>query len=63
MSIKTKNLIINTVSDLVSDFFYYDRKEDEDLGRGEIEQAIKDGVLTVDDIVEKFKESLIERLD
>lgn len=38
MSEKTRRqLIENTIDDLVSNFLYYDRKEDEDLPREEIE--------------------------
>jgi hypothetical protein len=35
--------ILNTLSASVGCFLYYDRKEDEDLPRGEIEAAVKDG--------------------
>ena len=51
---KTKQHILNVVSDLVSRLFYYDRKEDETLGVGDIEDAIADGVLTIKDITEQF---------
>jgi hypothetical protein len=55
-------LIFDTLDDVVSKFIYYDRKEDEDLPVGAIEQAIKDGVLTVDEIVERFRTTLTEGL-
>lgn len=58
-----KSLILDTVSDLVGDFLYYGRKEDEDLPRGEIEKAIKDGVISVDEICEHFKKKLIDGLE
>lgn len=48
-----------TIIDSVQDFVYYDRKDDEDLPRGAIEQAIDSGEITIDDIVNQFKESLI----
>ncbi len=48
----------NTIDDLVSDFLYYDRKEDEDLPLGVIDRQIKEGSLSVDEIVHKFKEEL-----
>ncbi len=57
-----KQLILITVEDVVSNFLYYDRKEDEELGRGAIEKAVKRNVITVDEIVEQFKKSLIEGL-
>ena len=54
--------IENTIEDLVSDFLYYDRKEDEDLPVGVIQKAIKDGLITKEQIIKKFAESLTEVL-
>lgn len=54
----TKEKILNTVTDLVSNFAYYDRKEDDELPVGAIEQAIKDGVITLDEIVNHFRDQL-----
>jgi len=53
-----KKIIAQTISDLVSDFLYYDRKEDEELPVGAIETEIKSGKLSIDDIVTKFREEL-----
>jgi hypothetical protein len=50
--------IIGTIGDMVSDLLYYNRKEDEDLPVGAIEQAVKDGVITVEELVECFKEEI-----
>tara|TARA_R110000772_G_scaffold17946_3_gene50122 strand:+ start:217461 stop:217889 length:429 start_codon:yes stop_codon:yes gene_type:complete len=50
-----KDLILANVGDLASDLLYYDRKEDEELSVGDIERAIEDGVITLDEIVDKFK--------
>lgn len=50
--------IAATVSDLVADFLYYGRKEDEDLPRGEIEAAIAAGEVTEDEIVDLFRRKL-----
>ena len=50
--------ILNAISAAVSDFLYYDRKEDEDLPRGAIEEAVAAGEITIDEIVAKFKEYL-----
>lgn len=55
-----RKMILGAISDLVSDFLYYDRKEDEDLPRGAIEDAVKNGELTKDEIIEKFKNKLNE---
>lgn len=57
-----KELVLNTVVDLVSNFLYYDRKEDEDLPRGVIDDLVKNGIVTVDEIVTLFKQKLIEGL-
>jgi hypothetical protein len=54
--------ILGTVGDLVSDFLYYDRKEDEDLPRGEIEAAIKTEVITTEEIVSHFRDHLLRGL-
>jgi hypothetical protein len=52
--------ILAAVSDLVVDFLYYDRKEDEELPRGAIEDAVAAGEITVDEIVEAFRSGLGE---
>lgn len=49
-----KDVILGVVGDLVADFMYYDRKEDECLPRGAIEKAIEVGAITEDEIIEKF---------
>jgi len=53
-----KQKIINAFSDCMMDLFYYDRKEDDDLPVGEIENAIKNGIITVDEILAIVKQSL-----
>jgi len=55
-----KQKILDTVCDLVSDFMFYDRKEDDDLPRGAIEQAVHDGEITYEEIIDKFKEQLLK---
>lgn len=52
-----------TISDMVADFLYYDRKEDEDLPRGEIERAIANNEISVDEIVDCFEKHLREGLE
>lgn len=54
----TKEVILGVTGDLVADFMYYDRKEDDDLPRGAIEKAIATGVITTNEIVEKFRSEL-----
>ena len=53
-----RGIILDTLSDLISGFLYYDRKEDDDLGVGEIEKAIADGEITVDELVAEFRNAL-----
>ena len=57
-----RDLILGTIEDLISDFLYYDRKEDEELFRGDIEEAIESGVVTIEEIVEKFSSELKKHL-
>jgi hypothetical protein len=57
-----KQIILDTVSDLVADFLYYGRKEDELLPRGVIEAAVTSGQITVDEIVEHFRAELTRRV-
>jgi len=59
---ETREKILNCVHDLVSDFMYYDRKEDEELPRGSIEQAVKDKVISVDYIISEFEKELKAQL-
>lgn len=51
--------IENTIIDMVSNFLYYDRKEDEELPVGVIEDAVHSGVLSIDEIVAKFHLELV----
>lgn len=55
-------LVSQTIGDLVSKFLYYDRKEDEDLPRGAIQKMIRDGAISVDWIVDEFRDELVKGL-
>ena len=55
--------ILDTVIDMVTDFLYYDRKEDEELPRGAIDAEVKEGRITVDEIVSEFREELVKGLE
>lgn len=57
-----KELILATIDDSISDFLYYDRKNDEELPRGAIQKAIADGGITIEEIIEQFKTSIINAL-
>lgn len=58
MAESIKETILLTIGDLVSDFVYYDRKEDEELSESQLDGAIADGTITIDEMVEKFRECL-----
>jgi hypothetical protein len=49
--------------DCVAGLLYYDRKEDEELPRGVIEQAIKDGVISVTDMSNVFGSRICSIVD
>lgn len=53
-----RHTIENVIEDAVSDLLYYDRKEDEELPRGAIEEAIAAGEITIEQMVELFSTSL-----
>lgn len=62
MAVTRKDLILYTVDDLVSSFLWDDRKEDEELPRGQVEAALATGEITTEEIVAQFRRSLIEGL-
>ena len=53
-----KEIIIATISDLCSNFLYYDRREDEQLSINQLNKAVKDGVITIDEMVAAFRTNL-----
>jgi len=57
-----KQIIIDTVTDMVTDLLYYHRKEDEDLPVGAIEQAVEDGTITIDEILQILEKELRQNL-
>lgn len=63
MSKTFKQNIDNIISDMIADFLYYDRKEDSQLKVGDIEKALEDNVITIEEMVQSFRKHLIEGLD
>ncbi len=53
-----KQIIQATLADLVSNFLFYDRKEDQDLPRGAIDDAIEQEEITIDEMVSQFRDLL-----
>ena len=58
-----RQIILDTVDDLVGDFLYYGRKEDDELPAGEIEKSIADGDVSAKEIVALFEAKLNEGLN
>lgn len=54
-----KEIILSTISDLCSDFLYYDRKGDEDLSIEKLNEAVGNGVITIDEMVAEFRKNLV----
>ncbi len=55
-----KKVALAKIHDLVTDFLYYDRKEDEELSRIDLENIIEDGTLTYAEIINHFDKYLLE---
>jgi len=53
-----KQNILNTIADLCTSFVYYDRKGDEELSIEQLEEAVKDGTITIDEMVAEFRTNL-----
>jgi hypothetical protein len=53
-----KELILDTITDMVSALLYYDRKEDDELPIGAIEEAVLSGIITKKEILNHFAEQL-----
>jgi len=53
-----KQIILETIQDLCTNFLYYDRKEDERLSVKQLNKAVKSGKITVDEMVLEFRKNL-----
>lgn len=49
-----RELLQNTIEDLVTKLLWDDRKEDEELPRGDIELMLSMGDVTIDEMIEWF---------
>ena len=58
----SKKVVLDTISDLITNFLYYNRKEDEDLPVGSIESMVIDGEITIEEILQAFEKELREAL-
>lgn len=55
-------LVLLTVDDAVGNFIHDDRKNDIGLPRGAIQKALKADEVTINQIVERFRQTLVKRL-
>ena len=55
------SIILDTVRDLIDELLHEGRKDDDDLPRGAIEEAIAFGHISVGDIVGVFTDELIAK--
>ncbi len=55
--------ILDAWADCLMDFFYYDRKEDEELSTDDIEKALKSGEVTVKQLVEALENAVSDTPD
>ena len=46
----SKELVISAFVYSISGFIYYDRKEDNELPRGAVQEAIKNGDITIEEL-------------
>ncbi len=53
-----KQRILDAISDLCSDFLYYDRKEDDELSVTNLNNAVDSGEITIDEMVNEFRKHL-----
>lgn len=53
-----KQIILRTITDLCSNFLYYDRKEDNLLSITDLNEAVKKGDITIDEMVDHFRKQL-----
>jgi hypothetical protein len=58
-----KEIVFEVITELVTAFLRNDRKKDEDLPKGALQEMIEKEVITVEEIVDRFREELEEQLD
>lgn len=53
-----KQTILLKIGELCTNFLYYDRKEDEDLTMEQLNEAVKNGEITIDEMVAEFRKNI-----
>lgn len=54
-----KRIFLACVKDAVADIFYYNRKEDEDLSRDDVQQLIDSGTVSLAELMMAFHEEIL----
>ena len=58
-----KEYILDVISDLTTNFVCYDREGDELLSREQLKEAVKNGEISIDEMVAAFKKDLTYKLE
>lgn len=58
-----KDTVFAVIDDMVANLLIHDRENDEDIPKGDIERLIENETLSIDDMVDKFREALEEHLE
>lgn len=58
-----KQKILNTISDLCSNFLYYDRKVDQHLTMKQLNEAVESGEITIEEMVAEFRKNLENKFE
>lgn len=53
-----RELIKESIEDLVWNLLDYGRREDDELPRGAIEEAVREGEITIDEMIQIFADQL-----
>lgn len=56
--LEMRKLIKETVKDAAIDFMVHDRKEDKELSRDALDNALRSGIMSVDEVVKYFRETI-----
>lgn len=62
MKSNVKDLIYEAIQKSINNFMHFDRKEDEDLELGAIEEAIENEEVSKDEIIKEFNRVLEDEL-
>jgi hypothetical protein len=62
MTLARRDVILRKTRHILDMFLYYDRKEDDELPVDAIQEAVKQGEITIEEIVEAFETELRKSL-